>query len=161
MLYFQQVHNKFREHWFQLLTSLIFANFSILCWHSITLWTYRTTCNLEKEENYFTRCRTLVNLVFISRKLHAATSLLLLPVLVSKSFLRSKFFLLGTVCDTIGIRKRSSKNRRTFYNSLQDKRYSHGVHRAQLSTQEEIWKTALEKRIDPPITINASHFCIS
>lgn len=31
------------------------------------------------------------------------------PFLVPESFLRSKFFLLATVCDTIGIRRRSIK----------------------------------------------------
>jgi len=133
---------------------LIFANFSILSSPGVT-------SQLEKGGNYFTACRTLVNLVFISRKFARSNVTSFTRPRPGVLFTLKVFSCLARLCDTIGIRKRSSKNRRTFYNSLRDKRYSHGVHRAQLSTREEIWKTVLEKRIDPPITINAGHFCIS
>lgn len=68
------------------------------------------------------------------------------PVLVPESFLRSKVFLACHGMRYDRNKKEVDKNRRAFYNTLQDKRHSHGVCTlAQLSTREEIWKNCFRK----------------
>lgn len=66
---------------------------------------------LTKSGNYFAGCRTtpshksrIYSSEVCTQQRHLSS-----PVLIPESFLRSKFFLLATVCDTIGIRRRSIK----------------------------------------------------
>lgn len=66
---------------------------------------------LTKSGNYFVGCRIpphhksrIYSSEVCTQQRHLSS-----PVLILQSFLRSKFFLLATVCDTIGIKRRSIK----------------------------------------------------